>query len=162
MNEKTKNVTTVSSIDWKRSFQTHPFIAVLCDFNGCLSYIECGELSKDGKTLTINDNDIFEFLLERIEGCFKEESNFTTVLESYYGREINNLEQVRFICNRVEVIFRKGTPIKEVKLKYIKDSLYVKNQYEVVYASEEELKELESDPELKELIRERKAEFDRI
>lgn len=160
MNENKKKVTNVSPIDWKESFFFHPLIIV--NAFGPIPYrIACYKLSDDGECLTIlpSLNGTIDDMLQVLEGCLMEESNFCTVLEDCYGKEIRKLTQINCNFNGIEVTITKEMGAEEAKLQWLRDGLNAGHKNLVLQMTSHEKAELERDPAMRKIIREYKKEL---
>ena len=160
MNENKKKVTTVSPIDWKESFSCHPLIIVNA-LEPIKYRIACYKLSNDGECLTIlpSLNGTIDDMLKVLEGCLMEESNFCTMLEEYYGKEIRKLTQINCNFNDIEVTITKKMSAEEAKIQWLRDGLNAGHKNLVIYMTSHEKAELECDPAMSEIIRRYRAEL---
>lgn len=160
MTENDKRVTIVSPIDWKKSFSSHPFIIV--NSVQPIEYrIACKELSDDGRCLTIfpSLNGSIDEMLEVLEGCLAENSNFRTVLEEYYGKKIQNMTRIKCVFNGIKVTITRMMTAEEAKLNWLRDGLKSGYKGMVTRLTLHEKAELEREPGMKELISKYKEEM---
>ncbi len=153
-------VTNVSSINWKESFSSHPFIIVYA-WEPIRYRIACCELSNDGKCLTIlpSLNGTIDDMLRVLEGCFMEDSNFRSVLEEYYGKDIWQLTEVTCDFNGINVSISKEMTAEEAKLQWLKDSLLAGYKNLAIQLTPREKVELERDPKMRDLIQKYRSEL---
>lgn len=149
-----KSVTIVNPIDWKESFSSHPFIIVNA-VDPIRYRIVCHKLSDDGAKLAVLPSlfkTIDDFLMV-MEGCLDDESNFSKVLEEYYGKEIRNLSMIEYDFNGIVEIFEKGMTAKQAKLMWIKDALEKGYAGVAAHLTDQEIEDLKKeDPYIETLI----------
>ncbi|MBQ7411214.1 MAG: hypothetical protein IJW20_07530 [Clostridia bacterium] len=142
--------TTVSAINWKDSFLSHPFIAIDA-LQPIHQRILIKELTDDGvltilPALSSQINDV----LELMEGCFSSDSNIETVLAEYYGKVV--LKEIKFDFNGVEASITREMTAKDAKIEWLKKA--IRSGYKGVTGrlTSSECRILTADPEIKELI----------
>lgn len=165
MKDKTKKVaptkvtptdvtpTIVFPIDWKRSFLSHPLVIIRA-WEPFKYRIACRHMSDDGGTLTIVPalSTSIDDTLKIMEGCLQKESNFRTVLQEYYGDSAQKLSKIQFDFNGIEVAITEQMTAKEAKLKWLRDGLNAGYKNMVTHLTSEEIKVLESEEGMKELM----------
>lgn len=159
MNEKTKKPTIVSPINWKESFSYHPLI-IVHSMEPIEYRITCMQLSDDGECLTILPSlcGTIDDMLKVLEGCLVKESNLRTVLEEYYGKEIQKLTQIKCNFNGIEVTITKEMTAEAAKLRWLRDGLNAGYKNMVISLTPQEKAELERELAMKELISRYKKE----
>lgn len=151
--KKGKVPTKVSPIDWKSSFSSHPFIIIhtVAPFK---YRIACGRMSGDGEILTIlpSLNFSIDDMLNILEGCLLEESNFRAELKEYYGDMAQNLTRIECDFNGIKVVITKQMTAFEAKLKWLRDGLNAGYKNIAIHLTTEERTALESEAPMKEII----------
>ena len=152
---KTKKVipTEVAPIDWKESFESHPFVIIHTQ-TPIVYRIACGCMSDNGRILTIvpSVNFSIDDMLNVLNGCLLKESNFRTVLQEYYGDKAQNLTQIQCDFNGIEVVINEQITAWEAKLKWLRNGLNAGYKNMAIHLTMEERAALESDDAMKEII----------
>lgn len=158
--KKNTTVTNVSPINWKESFSSYPFIIVY-SLEPIRYRIACCELSNDGKCLKIlpSLNGTIDDMLQVFEGCLNERSNFRSVLEEYYGKDIWQLTEVTCDFNGINVSISKEMTAEEAKLQWLKNSLLAGYKNTTIHLTPREKGKLERNQTIRDLIQKYRSEL---
>lgn len=123
--------------------------------------IVCCELSNDGKCLNIlpSLNATIDDMLQVFEGCLNEQSNFRSVLEEYYGKDIWQLTEVTCDFNGINVSISKGMTAEEAKLQWLKNSLLAGYKNTEIHLTPRKKGELERNQTIRDLIQKYRSEL---
>lgn len=161
MNETKKVIPTkVAPIDWKESFESHPFVIIHTQ-TPIVYRITCGCMSDDGGILTIvpSINFSIDDMLNVLEGCLQRDSNFRTVLQDYYGNRAQKLTQIKCDFNGIEVVINDQMTAWEAKLKWLRDGLNAGHKNMAIHLTTEERTALEAEEAMKDIIHRYRSEL---